>query len=94
MVGVAVMVAVIAAAVAFVTANAAMLPVPLPAKPMAVLSFVQLYVPPPVPAKLMAAVLAPAQRVWLLTLLIVGTVPTITAFVAVEEPLAFVTVTV
>ena len=45
-----------------VAVNAPMLPVPLAAKPMAVLSFVQVYAVP-VPEKVTAAVVAPLQTV-------------------------------
>ena len=42
-----------------------MLPVPLAASPIEVLSFVQLYEVAPLPAKVIAVVLDPAQIVWL-----------------------------
>jgi hypothetical protein len=56
----------------FVAAKAAMLvPEPLAARPMVVLSFVQLYVVP-VPEKLIIELLVPLQTVWSETALTVG----------------------
>ena len=54
-------------------ANEAMLPVPLAAKPMDVVLFVQLYtVPATAPLKATAVVLAPLQTTWLVTAFTVG----------------------
>lgn len=94
-VGVTVIVAVTGDAVALVAVNAPMLPVPLAAKPMAVLLFVQLKVGLPVPVKLTAVVVAPAQTVWLVGAVTVGRDVTVTWCVsdAVHPPLP-VTVTV
>ena len=65
-VGVTVIVAVTGLDVAFVAVNAAILPVPLAAKPILVVLFVQLYVVPVTvePVKVTAVVIAFAQTVW------------------------------
>ncbi len=59
----------------FVAAKLAILPVPLPPKPIAVLLFVQLYtiVPPVVGlVKVTAVVLAPTHTLWLATVFTVA----------------------
>ena len=74
-VGVTVIVAVIGAVVVLLTVKAAMLPVPLAARPIPGVSFVQAYVVvPPVFTVLnvTAVVLAPAATTWLLTEFIDG----------------------
>ena len=67
-VGVTVMVAVAGAVPVLVAVNAPILPVPLAARPMDVVLFVQLKVVPTTePLKLTAEVVAPLQSVWLET---------------------------
>ena len=65
--GVTVIVAVIAALVVFLVANVGILPVPLAARPMVALLLVHVLVAALtlVPANVTAAVLLPAQTVWL-----------------------------
>jgi hypothetical protein len=71
--GVTVMVAVTGAAPAFVALKPAILPLPLAAKPMVVLLFVQLYVvPATVPEKLMGTVWIPLHKDWLSTAFTTG----------------------
>jgi hypothetical protein len=71
--GVTVMVPEIAAEVVLVLTKLAMLPVPLAARPMAVLLLVQLYtVPDTVPPNVTAATLEPTQTAWLDTAFTVG----------------------
>ena len=71
--GVTVMVAEIGALVVLVPTKLGILPVPLAPRPIAVLLLVQLYtVPDTVPAKLIAATLAPRHTVWLETAATVG----------------------
>jgi len=71
--GVTVMVATTGAVPAFRVVNEAMLPVPLAARPIAGVLFVQLNtVPVAAPEKVTAAVVVPAQRTWLATALTVG----------------------
>jgi hypothetical protein len=72
-VGVTVIVAVTGAVPVLVAVNAAILPVPLAARPMLVLLFVQLnVVPATAPVKVMAVVVAPLHNVWLATAFTVG----------------------
>lgn len=59
--GVTVMVATSGPLVVFVVTNGAISPVPLAPRPIAVLSFVQLYVEPGVPLKVIKAVVTPVQ---------------------------------
>jgi len=66
--GVTVIVAVIAVAVAFTVVNAGIVPVPLAPSPIAVLLFVQLYVAPAtLPLSVTAASVVPAHTDWLPT---------------------------
>ena len=73
-VGVTVIVPVIGAFVALVAVNEAISPVPLAAKPIAVLSFVQLYVTPLVmlPVNVTASVVAPLHLAWSAGLFTIG----------------------
>lgn len=73
-VGVTVMVAVMAAPVALVAVNAGMLvPLPLAAKPIAVLLLVQLYtVPATEPVRLIGPAVKPLQNTWLATAFALG----------------------
>jgi hypothetical protein len=72
-VGVTVIVAVIGNAVLFVAVKLEILPVPLAARPILVLLFVQLYVvPATAPVKVTAVVVAPLHNVWLATAFTVG----------------------
>ena len=69
-VGVTVIVPEIGPVVALVAVKAAILPVPLAARPIAVLEFVQLYtVPATEPVKVTAVVVAPVHTVWSATAL-------------------------
>ena len=71
--GVTVIVPEIGAAVVLVPTKLAMFPVPLAARPIAVLLFVQLYTVPVVaPVKVTAATLEPRHTVWLATAFTVG----------------------
>src|SRR5690606_31338367 len=89
---------VIGAFVVFVAVNDAMSPIPLALSPIAVLSFVQLYVAPATaPVKLTAVVVASAQSAWSATEATVGVGLTVISndSVAPAQPLADgVTVTV
>ena len=72
-VGVTVIVATCGVVPGFVAVKLAMLPVPLAARPMLVLLFVQLnVVPATAPAKVIAVVVAPLQSVWFATAFTVG----------------------
>ena len=72
-VGVTVIVAVTGELVVFVAVKAAILPVPLAARPIDVLLFVQLnVVPATAPVKVIAVVVAPLHNVWLATAFTVG----------------------
>ena len=94
-VGVTVIVAVTGDVVALVAVKAAILPVPLAAKPMLVVLFVQLKVAPAVPLKLTAVVPALAHTVWSVGSVTVGSDVTVTWCVSVAvQPPALVTVTV
>jgi hypothetical protein len=66
-VGVTVIIAIIGFEVALTAEKAAILPVPLPARPMLVVLFTQLYVVPetPEPPKVKPVAIAPLQTVWL-----------------------------
>lgn len=95
LVGVTVMVAVTGVLPLFTAVNAGTVPVPLAARPMEGLLFVQLKTAPDgVPVKAVAGTLAPAQKVWLEMVLTVGEAPTVTVAVAVELQLPVVPVTV
>lgn len=94
-VGVTVIVATTGVVPAFVAVNAAILPVPLAAKPMLGVLFVQLKVAPAVPLKVTAVVFAPAQTIWSVGSVTVGVGVTVTWWVSVAvQPPALVTVTV